>query len=321
MDTAVWHSGSHSKPLYPHIFTCRCSSQKSMVWFKALGPCYITDTGSSLGLFLQPWVHRTNPHPVLQQIADGVDVGVGQHNTTLVWGLSTCRGCQPAISPCPHHQAECSSVALASSPLALMSKGQGQSFCFWVLRVGSPAPTLSGSSLWGAGATLSSAAGDEGGEGSSDDLRASSSTCLGIAGSVRASLLAHAASWRWAIGQLPHSHNIGAGLLNLRQQGQSATQVEGPIPSAATGKGDCQLPGLPQVAGSREQKPFYVTQIPRWMPLFSVFASLWLSVWVLYAFTRMCNWSETAQSKVGSWCCKNNLDLGFNVSCVMDDRV
>ncbi|MEJ1278878.1 hypothetical protein NN561_009802 [Cricetulus griseus] len=88
---------------------------------------------------------RLNEHPVSQQITDGVDVGVGQH-VTLVLSLDSCRiGQSPALLSLP--QSGLSSIALASSLLAVMSKRQGQFSGFQVLRVGSPAPTLSGPAL------------------------------------------------------------------------------------------------------------------------------------------------------------------------------
>ena len=65
--------------------------RESLVWFEALGFCYTTDSGPSLELLLvilllpcvveilQLWVVQDRPLHLLQQITDGVDIGMGQH--------------------------------------------------------------------------------------------------------------------------------------------------------------------------------------------------------------------------------------------------
>ena len=101
--------------------------------------------------------------PMLQQIIDGMDVGVGQ---PWFWAWVGAGLISLLVLPCLHHQGELSSIALASSPLAVMSKGQGRFSSFQALMVGSPTPTPSGSALLlptgGVGATLLSAAAYEG---------------------------------------------------------------------------------------------------------------------------------------------------------------
>lgn len=147
MEIAVCHSESRSKPLLSiHFYILVLIAKKSLVWFKALGFCYIIDTGPSLGLFLdillrpyiveilQLWVCRSisppTPTPTMhQQITDWVDVVVDQH-ITQVLGLSGYSIHQSASSPCLFHYDELCSIAKASSSQAVRSKGVGPGLRF-----------------------------------------------------------------------------------------------------------------------------------------------------------------------------------------------
>ena len=77
--------------------------------------------------------------PMLHQITDGVDVGVGQLRTQV--GLVSL----PDLS-CLLYQGELSSIVPTSSPFAAMSKGRGH-FYFHTLKGGSPIPTPLGPAL------------------------------------------------------------------------------------------------------------------------------------------------------------------------------
>lgn len=73
-------------------------------------------------------------------------------------------------------------------------------------------------------------------------------------------------------------------------------------------------------------KPFYIMQIPKWMSLFSAFANLWLSVWILgiqldvlsqgWSIWTVCSIPERKQKEHrASWnpfIVKSSLTLGFN---------
>lgn len=97
---------------------------------------------------------------MLWQIIDGMDVGVDQF-IALILGLDSCKVDQPANCPHPHHQSELSNIALASSPLVAISKGQGH-FCFHILWVGSPTLIPPGSALLHCPEEFLSAIGDKG---------------------------------------------------------------------------------------------------------------------------------------------------------------
>lgn len=69
--------------------------------------------------------------------------GVGQY-ITLALGLVCCRvGQQVQFPVALTTRVRLTCIVLVSSPLSVMSKGQGQFSCFHVLRVRSPPPTLS----------------------------------------------------------------------------------------------------------------------------------------------------------------------------------
>ena len=122
------------------------------------GFCYTTDARPSLRILsailllpcvmeiLQLWVCKNGrSFHMLQQITDGVDIGVGKL-IILILSLGICRVGHLLAFPSPHQQGELSTIALTSSSLAAMGKGQGQ-FCFHALRVGSPTPILIGPAL------------------------------------------------------------------------------------------------------------------------------------------------------------------------------
>lgn len=69
---AVWPSEYHGLPFSSHFLTCKCSLHELLVWYEASGFRYTTDTGSSLGFFLdillscvteipQLWICRSSP--------------------------------------------------------------------------------------------------------------------------------------------------------------------------------------------------------------------------------------------------------------------
>lgn len=109
---------------------------------------------STLGLFLdiplllcvmeilQPWAHRNPPPhntPLLQQITDGVDIGVGQHLIMVKLQGWSAHQLSPVFTP-----GERSCTELASSPLIVMNRRWDQFSCFHTLGVSCPKPTPSG---------------------------------------------------------------------------------------------------------------------------------------------------------------------------------
>ena len=95
---------SHSTPLCPHVFTWKCSLQR-VTGLDLLHYQYWILSGTHLGyslvalghaaLDLQDW-----PFYVLQQLTDGVDVGLGQLKA-LDLSLGGSRVGQPTSSPAP----------------------------------------------------------------------------------------------------------------------------------------------------------------------------------------------------------------------------
>ena len=120
---------------------------------------------------------------MLQQITDGVDVGVSQH-MTLILGLGSCRVGQPASFLLSSPPDELSSIALASvftpcshgqgvGPVQLLHP-QGPFFHTSAYRVSSTVVSRQGVGP----AQVLQLVGEQGQFSCSYDLRASSPTCL-----------------------------------------------------------------------------------------------------------------------------------------------
>lgn len=99
----------YSFPSFVHIsLLARVNCKELLACFEASGFCYIIDNGPSLGLvlvitllpcivgILRPWILQHWPLHMLQQILDGLDVGVGQ---LITLGLGSCRTGQSTSSP------------------------------------------------------------------------------------------------------------------------------------------------------------------------------------------------------------------------------
>lgn len=105
-----------------------------LVWLEASGFYYTIDAGPSQG---HPWISCCCPASSWRPCSFGSagrapSQALADHRRGGCWGgpapspglsLGSCWVGQPASSPCPRHQGEPSSIALASLPLAAMSKG------------------------------------------------------------------------------------------------------------------------------------------------------------------------------------------------------
>ena len=128
MEAVVGRSESYSKAFSAYIFPCKCPLHRVIglvqgLWLLLHYDCW-TLIGTPLGY---PVVALCHGGPaalglqdlslhMLQQITDGLDVGVGQL-IALILGLGGFWVSQPASCPShPHHQVELSSIALTSSP-------------------------------------------------------------------------------------------------------------------------------------------------------------------------------------------------------------
>lgn len=108
MEAVNLHTESCSKPFYPYVFTCKCSLQRVVglvrgLWFLLHYQCWAL-TGTPIGCPVVALWHggpaalsqQDQSLHMLQQVTDGMDIGVSQL-ITLVQGC--CKVDRPARSP------------------------------------------------------------------------------------------------------------------------------------------------------------------------------------------------------------------------------